>query len=212
MAASTRSRCAPRSGWQRRSRARRKRASPTTARLQTKALLEAVPKELLGDRRLYLQPDPVAAPRGEIRRGRPADAERAERSGATLQSGRMVDRTSRCWRQDARRRRKPHRLSHCPRRGAPHARQLQDRAGIHRRLDRAAFSQRPRDRRAAFCPHRVGSVNPTALARAGYWQGRAAEAAGHTQEAHAAYTGAAEQSTSYYGQLARADSDCPRSN
>jgi soluble lytic murein transglycosylase len=25
----------------------------------------------------------------------------------------------------------------------------------------------------------VGSVNPTALARAGYWQGRAAEAAGH---------------------------------
>ena len=34
----------------------------------------------------------------------------------------------------------------------------------------------------------VGSVNPTALARAGYWQGRAAEAAGRTQEARAAYT------------------------
>ena len=33
----------------------------------------------------------------------------------------------------------------------------------------------------------VGSVNPTALARAGYWQGRAAEAAGRTQEARAAY-------------------------
>ena len=29
----------------------------------------------------------------------------------------------------------------------------------------------------------VGSVNPTALARAGYWQGRAAEAAGRKQEA-----------------------------
>jgi soluble lytic murein transglycosylase len=50
----------------------------------------------------------------------------------------------------------------------------------------------------------VGSVNPTALARGGYWQGRAAEAAGRTQEARTAYTAAAEQSTSYYGQLARA--------
>jgi soluble lytic murein transglycosylase len=50
----------------------------------------------------------------------------------------------------------------------------------------------------------VGSVNPTALARGGYWQGRAAEAAGRVQEARAAYRTAAEQSTSYYGQLARA--------
>jgi soluble lytic murein transglycosylase len=50
----------------------------------------------------------------------------------------------------------------------------------------------------------VGSVNPTTLARAGYWQGRAAEAAGRAQEARTAYTAAAAQSTSYYGQLARA--------
>jgi soluble lytic murein transglycosylase len=50
----------------------------------------------------------------------------------------------------------------------------------------------------------TGSVNPTTLARAGYWQGRAAEAAGRAQEARAAYTAAAAQSTSYYGQLARA--------
>jgi soluble lytic murein transglycosylase len=56
----------------------------------------------------------------------------------------------------------------------------------------------------------VGSVNPTALARAGYWQGRAAEAAGHSQEARAAYTAAAEQSTSYYGQLARAKLGLPQ--
>jgi soluble lytic murein transglycosylase len=56
----------------------------------------------------------------------------------------------------------------------------------------------------------VGSVNPTALARAGYWQGRAAEAAGHTQEARAAYTAAAAQSTSYYGQLARAKLGLPQ--
>ena len=56
----------------------------------------------------------------------------------------------------------------------------------------------------------VGSVNPTALARAGYWQGRAAEAAGRAQEARAAYTAAAAQSTSYYGQLARAKLGLPQ--
>ena len=50
----------------------------------------------------------------------------------------------------------------------------------------------------------AGSVNPTTLARAGYWQGRAAEAAGRGEAARAAYTAAAAQSTSYYGQLARA--------
>ncbi len=56
----------------------------------------------------------------------------------------------------------------------------------------------------------VGSTNPTALARAGYWQGRAAEAAGRPQEARAAYASAAEQSTSYYGQLARAKLGLPQ--
>jgi soluble lytic murein transglycosylase len=56
----------------------------------------------------------------------------------------------------------------------------------------------------------VGSVNPTALARAGYWQGRAAEAAGRAQDARAAYAAAAEQSTSYYGQLARAKLGLPQ--
>jgi soluble lytic murein transglycosylase len=56
----------------------------------------------------------------------------------------------------------------------------------------------------------VGSANPTALARAGYWQGRAAEAAGRVQEARAAYGRAAEQSTSYYGQLARAKLGLPQ--
>jgi soluble lytic murein transglycosylase len=56
----------------------------------------------------------------------------------------------------------------------------------------------------------VGSVNPTTLARAGYWQGRAAEATGRSQEARAAYTAAAAQSTSYYGQLARAKLGLPQ--
>ncbi|WP_316192041.1 MULTISPECIES: lytic transglycosylase domain-containing protein [unclassified Bradyrhizobium] len=56
----------------------------------------------------------------------------------------------------------------------------------------------------------IGSVNPTTLARAGYWQGRAAEAMGRMQEARAAYAAAAEQSTSYYGQLARAKLGLPQ--
>ncbi|MEO6945572.1 MAG: lytic transglycosylase domain-containing protein [Nitrobacter sp.] len=56
----------------------------------------------------------------------------------------------------------------------------------------------------------VGSVNPTALARAGYWQGRAAEAAGRAQEARQAYAAAAEHSTSYYGQLARSKLGLPQ--
>jgi soluble lytic murein transglycosylase len=56
----------------------------------------------------------------------------------------------------------------------------------------------------------VGSANPTTLARAGYWQGRAAERAGRAQEARAAYTAAAAQSTSYYGQLAGAKLGLPQ--
>ncbi len=58
---------------------------------------------------------------------------------------------------------------------------------------------------------RIGTdtTNPTALARAGYWQGRAAEALGRTQDARAAYSAAAAQSTSYYGQLARAKLGLP---
>jgi soluble lytic murein transglycosylase len=53
---------------------------------------------------------------------------------------------------------------------------------------------------------RIGSgvYNPIALARAGYWRGRAAEAMNRTQEARAHYEQAARHSTAYYGQLARA--------
>ncbi|RED22995.1 soluble lytic murein transglycosylase [Rhodopseudomonas thermotolerans] len=59
---------------------------------------------------------------------------------------------------------------------------------------------------------RIGrdTTNPTALARAGYWQGRAAEAAGRIQEARAAYSASAAHSTSYYGQLSRAKLGLPQ--
>jgi len=45
---------------------------------------------------------------------------------------------------------------------------------------------------------------PISLARAAYWQGRAAEALGKAEDAKAAYERAALQPIAYYGQLARA--------
>jgi len=48
-----------------------------------------------------------------------------------------------------------------------------------------------------------GIDNPIALARSGYWQGRAAEALGRKDEARAHYEAAARYSTAYYGQIAR---------
>jgi soluble lytic murein transglycosylase len=72
------------------------------------------------------------------------------------------------------------------------------------------FLKDPQTAAQHFARIGVGSVNPTTLARAGYWQGRAAEAMGRIQEARAAYGAAAEQSTSYYGQLARAKLGLPQ--
>jgi soluble lytic murein transglycosylase len=50
-----------------------------------------------------------------------------------------------------------------------------------------------------------GVINPITLARSFYWQGRAAQALGRTQEAGAYYEQAARYPTAYYGQLARAE-------
>jgi soluble lytic murein transglycosylase len=49
-----------------------------------------------------------------------------------------------------------------------------------------------------------GSSNPIVLARANYWRGRAAEAAGDHEKMRADYEAAARYGTAYYGQLARA--------
>jgi soluble lytic murein transglycosylase len=49
-----------------------------------------------------------------------------------------------------------------------------------------------------------GSVNPIVLARANYWRGRAAEAAGENDKMRAGYEADARHGTAYYGQLARA--------
>jgi len=49
-----------------------------------------------------------------------------------------------------------------------------------------------------------GTVNPHALSRGGYWQGRAAEAMGDRAKAKMFYEQAAKHTATYYGQLARA--------
>jgi peptidoglycan lytic transglycosylase len=49
-----------------------------------------------------------------------------------------------------------------------------------------------------------GLADPIVLARAAYWRGRAAEAAGRLENMHAQYARAARYPTAYYGQLARA--------
>jgi soluble lytic murein transglycosylase len=48
------------------------------------------------------------------------------------------------------------------------------------------------------------STNPIVIAKAHYWRGRAAEAAGENERMHAEYEAAARHGTAYYGQLARA--------
>ena len=50
----------------------------------------------------------------------------------------------------------------------------------------------------------TASTDPIVLARAAYWRGRAAEAAGQLEEMRAQYEAAARYPTAYYGQLARA--------
>lgn len=60
---------------------------------------------------------------------------------------------------------------------------------------------------AHFARIAEGVSNPITLARAFYWQGRAAEAAGHDHDARTYYDSAARFPTAYYGQLARARLD-----
>ena len=66
------------------------------------------------------------------------------------------------------------------------------------------FLNDPATALAHFAKVGQGNSNPITLARAGYWQGRAAEALGRRDEARAHYEAAARYSTAYYGQIARA--------
>jgi soluble lytic murein transglycosylase len=66
------------------------------------------------------------------------------------------------------------------------------------------FLREPGAALAHFAHVADGVAHPTTLARAYYWQGRAAEALGRGAEARAYYETAARYATAYYGQLARA--------
>ena len=66
------------------------------------------------------------------------------------------------------------------------------------------FLEDPQAAAQHFARVAQGASNPITLARAGYWQGRAAEAANRSGEARAHYQAAARYATAYYGQLARA--------
>ena len=69
------------------------------------------------------------------------------------------------------------------------------------------FLHEPSVALAHFARITEGVSNPITLARAFYWQGRAAEAAGHEHDARGYYDSAARFPTAYYGQLARARLD-----
>ena len=65
------------------------------------------------------------------------------------------------------------------------------------------FLARAEDARRHFDMAASLAETPISVARAAYWQGRAAERLGDADGAQAAFTRAAAQSTAYYGQLAR---------
>ena len=128
--------------------------------------------------RLYLRARALAAPKQQAGRSRQADPDRAEGSRRAGRSRPMVAGTPPAGAQAARRQRRADRLSRGARSRPADARQLPRRCAFHRRLDRAALPARSGHRRRAFRPDPEGTVNPHALGRGGYWQGRAAEAMG----------------------------------
>ncbi len=66
------------------------------------------------------------------------------------------------------------------------------------------FLKDPRTAAQHFSRMEHEQKHPITLARAAYWQGRAAEAMGDTGSARARYESAARFSTTYYGQMSRA--------
>jgi soluble lytic murein transglycosylase len=66
------------------------------------------------------------------------------------------------------------------------------------------FLADPATAREHFAHVDDGKTDPVLLARAAYWRGRAAEAAGEFEDMHVQYETAARYPTAYYGQLARA--------
>jgi soluble lytic murein transglycosylase len=66
------------------------------------------------------------------------------------------------------------------------------------------FANNPQAAYQHFARMGQDTTSPTTLARAEYWQGRAAEAAGRSSDARTHYQQASRFPTAYYGQIARA--------
>ena len=70
------------------------------------------------------------------------------------------------------------------------------------RLDRLALPERSGGSIPPLRDDRPDGSTPISTSRVAYWQGRAAEAEGRTEDAERFYAAAAEKPTTYYGQLA----------
>ena len=135
-------------------------------------------------RLLHLLPGAVFPP-GRQARGRRRRARRgAGQPGRLGRRRRVVDRAPDRGAQAPRPRRRPDRLRGGERPGGAHAREA-DRGRVPRRLDRPALRRRSGGRRAAFRPGGGIAESPISVARAAYWQGRAAEALGQARRRNA---------------------------
>ena len=128
----------------------------------------------------------------------PQDRRRAGRSRS------MVDGAAPPGAQAARRQRRADRLSGGARRGDADEGQLPRRRSTSPPAGSRCASCTIRRPPPRISPDPEGTDNPHALARGGYWQGRAAEAMGQRAQAKAFYEAAAQYTATYYGQLARA--------
>ncbi len=126
----------------------------------TRALLEAVPRELHGDpgyifsKIQLLRREEKFNEAAQLMLSAPKDPNRLHNLDEWWIERRLLGA------QDAGRRRTPQRLSDRAGRGAAVARHLQDRAGIHRGLDCAALPERPGGGRPAFRANRRRQRQP----------------------------------------------------
>jgi len=205
--------CALRNGWVRGTFAlANARIAANKKASNTRALLEAVPRELHGDTGYLFSRNPAASPRGKFHRGRPAHAGRAEGPCPAAQSRRMVDRAAASGAQDARRRRTSQRLPDCEGRSLPSRDIYKTEQEFTAGWIALRFLNDPAVPPSILRASASAARTRRALARAGYWQGRAAEAGGRAQEARAAFTRAASNPPATTASWRAPNSDCRRSN
>jgi soluble lytic murein transglycosylase len=166
-------------------------------------LIEAVPGGAENRPVLPVHARPVPPPRRADHGSRERSRRSAARPGSSRRCRRVVDRASPDEPQAARQWRRQGGLRRC---GRPYGRleRAPHRGGVPvgwialRFLNDPAAATRHFERAAAI------AATPISIARVGYWQGRASEAAGQGQAAMSHYERAAREGMTYYGQLALA--------